>query len=263
MEFLMRKNRPELKILIEGAKYPQFHTTVSLITVARHNKRILFDTGFSYDQELLVNRLAANNLLPDHIDYIIFSHWHIDHCGSLSLFRNAHLILSLESLEMIKRAIKGIKEAEESGLPQVEYLKNYIANNLMSQEIIDDIGYSSSKIRAMANIVYRNKFLWIEILNRYQDGRVTVIEDREMYLFNDLKIVKRSAHTKGDLILNFLDENGINHLIVGDIIPFQNENSGELPMLTEDKQNFEKALTDIRVKGSVIVPGHDVKFICN
>ncbi len=259
----MCKNCPELRILIEGAKYPQFHTTVSLITIASQNKRILFDSGFSYDQDLLMNRLTDNYLTPNHIDFIIFSHWHIDHCGSLSLFPNAQLILSLESFEMIKRAVKGIKEAEESALPQVDYLKNYIINNLMSHEVIDDIAYSISKIRAMANIVYRNKSLWVEILNRYHEGRVTIIEGHEMNLFDDLKVIKRSAHTKGDLILNFLDGNGMNHLLVGDIIPYQTGNTGELPMLTEDKQNYGKVLTDILVKGNMITPGHDIQFICN
>ena len=69
--------------------------------------RVLFDTGINREQwpeqyindavqrpeQMIDRQLAAMNLQPDDIDYVIMSHLHMDHAGGMSLFPTATFIV--------------------------------------------------------------------------------------------------------------------------------------------------------------------------
>ena len=254
----MKKDSIKIAVVVEGSKYPRFHTS-SVVISLRPKTNILFDPGFQYDQELLLKGLREKHLTPENINYVVISHWHIDHCGLIALFPSAKLIISSESITMIEEMVKRIKEAETTVSP-VDYLTDYIRNEMMTQEknneLIDDL----SKIRAMANLSYRIKETWLNILHHDQTKESSIVEQEELYLEDRVKIIKFSAHTKGDLLIELTDDNNERILLAGDILPQQSVDLNSLPMLSEDKENYQKALSYICQSGNLIIPGHQKAF---
>ena len=240
-----------MQILIEGSKFPNFHTSSILIVTPKVN--LIYDPGFPYDKTMLLKRLNENNLLPTDIDYIVLSHWHIDHCGSIDLFQKAKIVVSTESIIAIREGIKGVNNAEKSSEFPIDYLGRYLQNEMNIKEMSD-----TAKVRAMANIVYRNKSLWLSILEKYQSGNVIEVNENDKVVLDGVIISKYSAHTKGDLVVKIV--NNQENLLVGDIIPNNDFQMDNLPMLTEDKENYAKAIKEILKKGRYIVPGHSKGF---
>jgi glyoxylase-like metal-dependent hydrolase (beta-lactamase superfamily II) len=63
--------------------------TISLI---RAQENILVDSGGPSESALLVALLAAQSLHPQQIQYVIYTHGHIDHVGNSNLFPQATFI---------------------------------------------------------------------------------------------------------------------------------------------------------------------------
>lgn len=55
---------------------------------------VIVDTGCRSMEKELLEKLKANSLTADDIDYVINTHDHFDHCGNNHLFRKARIILN-------------------------------------------------------------------------------------------------------------------------------------------------------------------------
>jgi glyoxylase-like metal-dependent hydrolase (beta-lactamase superfamily II) len=63
-----------------------------LAYVGRTNFEVLEGAYVTYEVSL-IDQLAAMGLSPDDIDYIAFSHFHLDHVGAGNAFVNSHLLI--------------------------------------------------------------------------------------------------------------------------------------------------------------------------
>ncbi|MBT4823569.1 MBL fold metallo-hydrolase [Candidatus Woesearchaeota archaeon] len=93
----------EIKIILEGEHEKEvqdkdsklaliYKRSCSNVYFIKGEKNIIFDTGNRYVKEKLVKALEENNINPDEVDYVIQSHWHLDHCSNIHLFKNAKIV---------------------------------------------------------------------------------------------------------------------------------------------------------------------------
>ena len=83
----------ELKVLIEGyAKEGEDYESASSTTVLIKDGKlnIIVDPGMN--RKFLMNALKKENLMPKDIDYVILSHYHLDHSLLTGIFENAKII---------------------------------------------------------------------------------------------------------------------------------------------------------------------------
>jgi N-acyl homoserine lactone hydrolase len=64
-------------------------SSVTLITSG--SRKIIVDTGLEGEEELITDALARRGLRPEHIDTVVNTHSHPDHCGNNYLFSQAVL----------------------------------------------------------------------------------------------------------------------------------------------------------------------------
>lgn len=240
-------------ILIEGNKFPQFHSTSCFIECSVTGSKILFDTGYIYDKRNLLQSLESMKVSPEEIDYIILSHWHLDHCGNITCFPNAKIIISNESIIKMERAVSIVKESMSHNDP-IDFIASYLKIENEKEKDLDESDSSPRRLRAFANMVYRNYIDWDEILNRFDKNQVQLV-DKSISIGN-LEIFKVSAHTKGDLILNI---KSLNVLLIGDIIPYWQDRL-IYPMLTEDRESLKYFLETLSENDALVIPGHGEAF---
>jgi len=84
----------ELKVLVEGydKDFPGgvWHASSTVTLVQDKNTNILVDPGIN--RELLFKSLTENNLVPENIDYVLITHWHVDHFLLLGIFPKAKFL---------------------------------------------------------------------------------------------------------------------------------------------------------------------------
>lgn len=72
-------------LLREGLILKDARSSVTLIDAG--DKKIIVDTGFLGEEGIILDALAARNLAPENIDFVVNTHLHLDHCGCNLLFR--------------------------------------------------------------------------------------------------------------------------------------------------------------------------------
>ncbi len=238
----------KIETLIAGNSFPDFHTSVYLITT-KEDKKILFDTGFPYDTKQLLASLESRNISPADIDTVIISHWHIDHVGSISHFQSARLLISDDSMSTVREIMGYIEKAKTQESP-IDYLVN----------VLDDEGGWDKEIgknqkRAMANFAYRNKHLW-ETIAGWEEEKIIIV-DTSPYSFEGIEIEKAAIHTDGDLVARVKNRAG-KTLFVGDIFPTENYLAGRNENLLKGCEL--KLYRETRKPGVSIGPGHGEIF---
>ncbi len=84
----------KIKVLVEGydKDFPGgvWHASSTVTLVQDKNTNILVDPGIN--RELLFKSLTENNLVPENIDYVLITHWHVDHFLLLGIFPKAKFL---------------------------------------------------------------------------------------------------------------------------------------------------------------------------
>ncbi len=83
----------EIKILIEGYAKPiknGFIASSTTVLIREKGLNIIVDPGIN--KRLLIEKLAKEKIKTDDIDYVILSHYHLDHALNASLFSKAKII---------------------------------------------------------------------------------------------------------------------------------------------------------------------------
>ena len=123
-----------IKIILNGCHIKKFgakdskliatyEKASSNIVLIRGEKNIIFDTGNSYIKDDLLKALDNENLKPEEVDYIIQSHWHLDHCANNHLFKNAKIITGNGSVWSPDGSLIKYKNVEEIEVPEVKIIK--------------------------------------------------------------------------------------------------------------------------------------------
>ncbi|HHY68026.1 MAG TPA: MBL fold metallo-hydrolase [Alicyclobacillus sp.] len=98
--------RPSIEVLFQGfpGKTDRGFLGWSSCVLLRGEHTGLFDTaGFAERQEL-VHRLKRRGLSPEHIDYVVLSHFHFDHAANVLLFSKATIYLHELELQHVRES---------------------------------------------------------------------------------------------------------------------------------------------------------------
>uniref|UniRef100_A0A0R3RY39 Lactamase_B domain-containing protein n=1 Tax=Elaeophora elaphi TaxID=1147741 RepID=A0A0R3RY39_9BILA len=98
---------PKIYVLLDGycrqAEGSEASGTVALILT--ETRKILVDCGDPWNGSYIIKALSKYSLNCDDITDVIITHGHIDHCGNLSLFKQANIYMGDD---MAKNGIYGI-----------------------------------------------------------------------------------------------------------------------------------------------------------
>jgi glyoxylase-like metal-dependent hydrolase (beta-lactamase superfamily II) len=224
-------NDIHIKTLVKGCNGVVFASSSFLLTDVSIPLRVVYDTSFPYHTKQLLHALEKEGLCPGDIDYILLSHWHFDHCGSIGCFPGAGVILSYETLRTMGYFDRTIKYATKQKNP-TESLANILLEKMSfhkkqaEKTTINDDNYkfynNYPKAKAIANILLNNKNIYSDILDKGQQEKLVVIkEPRDM--LSAFKIYTVKVHTEGDLILGFKNHH-TNTFFVGDILESMKSN---------------------------------------
>lgn len=75
-----------------GENYYVIDPLTSSVTLIQENGRnILIDSGAFYHRQKLLDALKKEGLKPEDINYVINTHYHFDHTGNNTIFKNAFI----------------------------------------------------------------------------------------------------------------------------------------------------------------------------
>ncbi|MCC7570992.1 MBL fold metallo-hydrolase [Candidatus Micrarchaeota archaeon] len=83
----------EVKILVKGYVYEQdgkMFGSSTVVLIKDNGKNIIVDPGMN--RKLLTNALLTESLKIDDIDYVVLTHYHLDHSLLSSIFENAKIL---------------------------------------------------------------------------------------------------------------------------------------------------------------------------
>ncbi len=102
----------------EGRLIHEVKPICSSVTLIRGEKNILVDTGYRGYETKLIQELSKRGLKAEDIDYVINTHFHIDHCFNNYLFKdktivNGQVVWTPEGVEIYEKPediqIPGVK----------------------------------------------------------------------------------------------------------------------------------------------------------
>ncbi|KAK6047233.1 metallo-beta-lactamase domain protein [Cooperia oncophora] len=88
--------RPSVDQLVVGYAREdkgRFSATGSVTLIRTTNANILVDCGDPWNGEEILQKLSSFGLQKENIHIVVVTHGHIDHCGNLSMFRDAKIYM--------------------------------------------------------------------------------------------------------------------------------------------------------------------------
>ncbi len=269
---LLENNSCDIIRIIKGTSGHVFASSSIYIHDKNANLNILYDTSFPYNSKNLLDALKELDIEPDQINYIILSHWHFDHCGSINFFKNSKIVMSYETYRSIDYFDQAIKYSLKQVKP-IESLTNILFQKMNDHKrkaefeptLNDNYKYfdNYSKVRAIANIIINNNNMYSQIIDKVNQGKVFLIENKIKKLSPDLILYNLNLHTEGDLILE-IKNNNISTFCVGDIL--EDNDAKTYSSLTQNRtiSDEESILIKHLFKpGNIIIKGHGTDCYIN
>jgi hypothetical protein len=257
-----------IKTLIQGSSGSVFASSVFLIEIAESNIRILYDTSISYHKQKLMYALQNYGLNADKIDYIVLSHWHFDHCGSIECFPNSKVVLAQETFSTMQYFDQAIKHSLIQDRP-IETLASILFERMntnrqrTSKEKMNSDNYkyyhNFSKVRAIANIILNNEKIYSNIISKLSQNNLLIIK-KPYFELSSLRLYKVNIHTEGDLILN-LNTKDTNVYFLGDVLESLKDKSYYQLLTNPEISSTDKALLKTILKtGNKLITAHGKEY---
>jgi glyoxylase-like metal-dependent hydrolase (beta-lactamase superfamily II) len=196
----------------------------NVFLISAPNGNILVDTGMEFTFRNMMRNIHSLGLASSHIDFLILTHTHFDHC------RNARLLKDLEKCRIIASSL----EAEEASrgytdLPGGTYKITDFISGLGKQIGSSYFGYDA----------FQTDILVDDFLNLDTYGY-------------DIKIISTPGHSKGSVSIVVNDEIAI----AGDAI-YRLYKNVIMPPFADDKNEMIKSWGKLLDTGcKLFLPGH-------
>lgn len=214
--------------------------TSVLLTNGRYN--IVADTGMPHEAYLLVDALAARNLRPEDIHFVINTHFHIDHVLNNSIFEKSEILASQESHDWCLNLYSAI--LDEANWQELALA--YYPETLM----YDRAREFMSKLRKLAlrwwntdRLGKPSQFRWVE----------------KASLPEGLEGIVTSGHVPGHVSILVPDVHE-RIIIAGDALLSRNQDHKILTMIPHQREQYSRDRERILTLGGRILPGHDQAF---
>jgi glyoxylase-like metal-dependent hydrolase (beta-lactamase superfamily II) len=214
--------------------------TSVLLRNGRYN--IVVDTGMPHEAHLLVEALAARNLRPEDIHFVINTHFHIDHVLNNSIFEKSEIYASQESHNWCLNLYSAIlDEANWQQLALVYYPETLLHDR--AREFM-------SKLRKLA-------LRWWDAERLGKPAQLRWVEKAR--LPEGLEGIMTSGHVPGHVSVLVPDpEERI--LIAGDALLSRDQDHKILTMIPFQREQYSRDRERILSLGGRILPGHDQGF---
>lgn len=238
----------DITVIVQGKPFPQYTSSMILLQGKINNKKILFDAGSPYERDSIKQKFSEKSISPRDIDYLILSHWHMDHMGSIDLYENATVLISEESYILQCKLYQAVKTAKTKINPfefLVEALICELHKKNPSYELLPN------RLRAMANIMFNNHHLLETFINIDKEKRIITISEENYNLKPYIHLIKSNAHSDGDLIGVVQDSEGKLFCLAGDVL------------ISEKELDNKHFLSSVTKDMDGIFPGHGNKINLN
>ncbi len=213
------------------------------VLLSRGAEHVLVDTGFSSHDAVLTEGLEQAGVVPDQINAVVNTHFHLDHIGCNALFPAATVYASRRDYEW---AVP-IYESVCGGETRREVFRTFYP------EVTDDEFERMDQARLLQLI----RWLWDPAILGDM-GRYRWVEEAA-WPFAGLRLIPTPGHTPGHLALAVEAEDGA-YLVAGDARSFQDEAAVGLDMPAHNQALYRESRRRIDAFRGVIIPGHDEPF---
>ncbi len=233
----MKKTNWKVDVLLPGSW--RGATTVLLSNGHQH---AVVDSGMPHEAHQLVEALELHGLHPEDVDFIVCTHFHVDHVLNNSLFPKSMILGSQESYDWCCSLYSELRDDQNWEKLVLKYYPetfNYDrARELMARLRQFALRWWDSK-RLGAISQYR----WVE-KNPLPDG---------------IERVMTGGHVPGHLSLR-VASNGTTAIIAGDALLTRAEDQPVLTMIAHNRAQMVADRDYVLSLGGLVVPGHDVAF---
>ena len=172
------EGRHDNHYLEDGNGYDIF-PLYSSSTLILGKKKILVDTGDISSVDKLLDSLKKEGLTPDEIDFLVLTHFHLDHCSNVYLFKNSEIVTC---------------SAVRFPSGKARILKNFPSGYVAGVEIMKTPGHTLDSISVIAGDAICAGDAVRE--NHIRNKRIPKYRSGEMYLGSLKKIFNLSKIKK-------------------------------------------------------------------
>ncbi|MGH9454307.1 MAG: MBL fold metallo-hydrolase [Terriglobia bacterium] len=233
----MEKTNWKINVLLPGNW--RGATTVLLSNGHRH---AVVDTGMPHEAHRLIEALERRGLYPEDVDFVLSTHFHVDHVLNNSLFPRSTMIGSQESYDWCSSLYSDLLDQQNWERLVLKYYPETFdydrARDLMARLRQFALRWWDPK-RLGAISQYR----WVE-KNALPEG---------------IACVMTGGHVPGHVSLR-VASNGNTAIVAGDALLTRAENQPVLTMIAHKHAQMVADRGYILSLGGLVVPGHDVAF---
>lgn len=211
------------------------------VLVSNGRQHLVVDTGMPHEEHLLLEALAQHGLKPPDIQFIINTHFHIDHVLNNTVFTNSEIYASQESYDWCCSLYSALGSEQWESL-----LLNYYPE-------MGAYGHTLDRMHQMRRFTLRwwnlnrlgkrRQFRWIE-QHALPDGFDALIT---------------SGHVPGHLSV-VIPDGAHPALIAGDAFLSRSDDERVMTMIPHNRAQARRDRNQILSHTGRIFPGHDVDF---
>lgn len=225
--------------LNEGAEFPRLQANSVLLR--DHGLAAIVDCGGRRDRDTILNGLAARGVQQSHVNLVIVTHLHFDHCENIDLFDKAEVVVHRDEFEFLERLLceSTPEKARAFLLSTYECLPAFYLRTILRR--LDECRSEYTRL----------------VSDR---GRLCLIDSNRSTI-DGLDIIKTSGHSIGHVSVGV---RGIHPVwIAGDAVVSSRAWNAEVPweqQLCWSVRESVRSRSLIAEWDGVLVPGHGVPF---
>ena len=233
----MEKSNWKVNVLLPGSW--RGATTVLLSNGHRH---AIVDTGMPHEAHLLADALELHGLRPDDVDFILSTHFHVDHVLNNSLFPKSTILGSQESYQWCCSLYSDLLDKQNWEKLILKYYPESFDYDRAHEFMV--------RLRQFALRWWDPKRLGA--ISQYRWLENTALPD-------GIERVLTRGHVPGHVSLRVAC-NGTPVVIAGDALLTRAEDQPVLTMIAHSRAQMAADRNHILSLGGLIVPGHDIAF---
>jgi len=148
-------------------------------TFAVGEKVVLVDTGDISKKDLLIKKLKEEGLQPKDVDFVIITHFHLDHTSNVHLFPNSQII-AFNAIRFPDGRARIFRKFPENYIPEISILET-------PGHTLDSISVLINKDTICAGDAIRADHLRREKIPKYRSGEKYLASMKKIFNTKGLK----------------------------------------------------------------------------
>ncbi|MGH9431554.1 MAG: MBL fold metallo-hydrolase [Terriglobia bacterium] len=233
----MEKNDWKMDVLLPGSW--RGATTVLLSNGSRH---AVVDTGMPHEAHQVMDALERHGLHPDDVDFVLCTHFHVDHVLNNSLFPKSTIIGSQESYDWCCSLYSDLRDEQDWEKLVLKYYPQTFDYDRARELMV--------RLRQFALRWWDPKCLGAISQYRWVEKHA---------LAEGIESVMTGGHVPGHVSLR-VASNGATAVVAGDALLTRAEDQPVLTMIAHNREQMAADREYILSLGGLVVPGHDIAF---